>query len=392
LQTVIENLSRREVFTPMDVNDLRKIFLPLIDKINKIKPFIITVVGTNGKGETARNLERISLSIPDMLSSAMWTSPHIKDFAERFSFNGQLSEDESLRNSLSYFLKLYPQNSCNLSFYELSFWIFCHQAIVNNSDILILEVGLGGRLDAVNLFDANVTILTSISRDHTEILGKKYKHIVFEKLGVLRKASALVYSVRSKYVKKLVEEATSNVGSSEVFFISPDDKKYICYKERNWVLASKGFELLTGIKKHIPYDASWVSLGRGNSMKWRGHRLIFYNSHNLDAHREFLKNKINKENQFLILFFSQRVEREIKAIQLLYRKYFKGDFVIGAIDSHYKILSKKKIKNILGDESKIIDFSDQKNAEDTLFSIGAGKYLITGTNFIQKMLMEKAGV
>ena len=76
----------------------------------------------------------------------------------------------------------------------------------------------------------------------------------------------------------------------------------------------------------------------------------------------------------------------------MYRKYFKGDFVIGAIDSHYKILSKKKIKNILGDESKIIDFSDQKNAEDTLFSICAGKYLITGTNFIQKMLMEKAGV
>ena len=105
------------------------------------------------------------------------------------------------------FNKYSPQNEINLSFYELSFWLFCHQLINEKPDLIILEVGLGGRLDAVNVFDANLVILTSISRDHTEFLGNTYKDIVSEKLGVLRESCKLVFSVNSEYLKNIVEKS-----------------------------------------------------------------------------------------------------------------------------------------------------------------------------------------
>ena len=204
MQLEIEKLSQRELYTPMDFNSLREIFLPLLREIKKYPTKIITIAGTNGKGETANNLLDIARKSNQFNNVAMWTSPHIRNYEERFNFNGKSIKSGELRKSLDFFLSLYPKNKCNLSFYEISFWLFCYQIVIRKPDLVILEVGLGGRLDAVNLLDANVCVLTSISRDHTEYLGRNYKEIVLEKLGILRKNTSLIYSTRTSYLKNII--------------------------------------------------------------------------------------------------------------------------------------------------------------------------------------------
>ena len=371
----------------MNFCDLREIFSPLLDKINKAKPVITIVAGTNGKGETSFNLQRIALQSREKKRIALWTSPHVQSYNERFSFDGKNLDEDKLECSLQFFESLYPNNSCRLSFYELSFWLFCHQVILNKSNFIILEVGLGGRLDAVNLFDANQVILTSISRDHTEYLGSFYHQIVREKLGVLREKSKLLFSVRTKYIEKLVLQEAKKLKVQQINRIAPEGK-YIDYRIRNWELAKESYESLTKEKVSIHFEEDFTSLGRGNDILIEGIKFKFYNSHNLDAHREFLQRFANQHSSVLILFFSKRPIIEIKSILKLYSRFYKNKILVGGIEDHFKILSILELKKMGICHNDFVDFSDLRLAILKLKDLGIVNYIVTGTNYIQSMIED----
>lgn len=150
--------------------------------LSRPAPLVITVAGTNGKGSSVAMLEAILSSAGHRVGS--YTSPHLSRYNERIKICGQPVDDQLLCCAFSCID--WARNSISLTFFEFgtlaALWIFERYDL----DVVILEVGLGGRLDAVNLIDADAVLITSIGIDHSEWLGDDRETIGLEKAGVLR--------------------------------------------------------------------------------------------------------------------------------------------------------------------------------------------------------------
>ncbi len=171
-----------------------------LSRINRVKDSlglhfacpVITVGGTNGKGSTCAFLESILMAAGYRVGCH--TSPHLLSFNERARINSQMASDAQLLKAFS----RVEEARCRISDAPtLTYFEFTTLAIMDlftnaNLDVVILEVGMGGRLDAVNIVDADCTIVTSIDLDHMAYLGNTREAIAFEKAGIFRsKASAI---------------------------------------------------------------------------------------------------------------------------------------------------------------------------------------------------------
>ncbi len=150
--------------------------------LSRPAPLVITVTGTNGKGSTCAFLE--SLLLAQGLKVGVYSSPHLLRYNERVRIAGVDVADEAL---CAAFAQLESARAdISLTYFEMgtlaAFWLFERAAL----DAVILEVGLGGRLDAVNLIDADLSLITSIGLDHTDWLGDTRESVAFEKAGILR--------------------------------------------------------------------------------------------------------------------------------------------------------------------------------------------------------------
>ncbi|VYU71998.1 bifunctional tetrahydrofolate synthase/dihydrofolate synthase [Metakosakonia massiliensis] len=145
-------------------------------------PFVFTVAGTNGKGTTCRTLESILLAAG--LRVGVYSSPHLVRYTERVRVQGaELSEGAHTQS----FAEIEAaRGDTSLTYFEYgtlsALWLFKQAQL----DVVILEVGLGGRLDATNIVDADVAVITSIALDHTDWLGPDRESIGREKAGVFR--------------------------------------------------------------------------------------------------------------------------------------------------------------------------------------------------------------
>ena len=153
-------------------------------RLNILQPGTTTILvaGTNGKGSTCEYLERFAMS--NGYSVGKSTSPHLHRFNERIAIDGIPVPDESIVHA---FQKIESaRKAITLTYFEFatlaSLVLFCEQKV----DVAILEVGLGGRLDAMNIVDPDLTIITSISLDHQGWLGDTRAAIAREKAGIMR--------------------------------------------------------------------------------------------------------------------------------------------------------------------------------------------------------------
>ncbi|XKM13879.1 bifunctional tetrahydrofolate synthase/dihydrofolate synthase [Orbaceae bacterium ac157xtp] len=148
----------------------------------KPAPFIFTVAGTNGKGTTCRTLELILLEAGYKVG--VYSSPHILNYTERVRINNCLLPGSSHVQSFNAIET--NRGETALTYFEYStlsaLWLFKQAKL----DIVILEVGLGGRLDATNIVDADIAIITTIALDHTDYLGDTRESIGYEKAGILK--------------------------------------------------------------------------------------------------------------------------------------------------------------------------------------------------------------
>ncbi len=153
-------------------------------------PFTITVAGTNGKGSSVAYLDAILRA--EGYRVGAYTSPHLLRYNERIAIDGQAVDDETICRSFARIEAVREETS--LSFFEFgtlaALDIFMHQVV----DIQILEVGLGGRLDAVNSVDADAVLMASIDIDHQDWLGATREAIGYEKAGVFRPGRPAVVS------------------------------------------------------------------------------------------------------------------------------------------------------------------------------------------------------
>ncbi|MDD2546476.1 MAG: bifunctional tetrahydrofolate synthase/dihydrofolate synthase [Burkholderiaceae bacterium] len=155
---------------------------------------VITVAGTNGKGSTCAMLEAVALQ--SGYRTGVFTSPHLVHFEERCRVHG---ESVSASDLIAHFAIVESARCQNGPEVSLSYFEFTTLAILSllsqaALDVAILEVGLGGRLDATNIIDADCAIITSIDIDHTEFLGPDRESIGREKAGIMRTGRPVVVS------------------------------------------------------------------------------------------------------------------------------------------------------------------------------------------------------
>ncbi len=151
---------------------------------------IIMVGGTNGKGSVCAMLEAVLHAAGYRVGC--YTSPHLLDYNERVRIDKQPVSDEGLCASFARIEQ--ARGDIPLTYFEFGTLAAMQSFIENKVDVAILEVGLGGRLDAVNVFDADCAIVTSVDIDHTDYLGETREAIAFEKAGIFRAGRIAIFS------------------------------------------------------------------------------------------------------------------------------------------------------------------------------------------------------
>ncbi|MFC0350706.1 bifunctional tetrahydrofolate synthase/dihydrofolate synthase [Undibacterium danionis] len=151
---------------------------------------VIMVAGTNGKGSTCAMLEAILLQAGYKVG--LYSKPHFLDFNERARINGIPVGDELFVDTFQEVEA--ARGDISLTYFEFTTLAICQLLARQNLDVVILEVGLGGRLDAVNVIDADVAIVTSVDIDHVDYLGDTREKIGFEKAGIFRSGKVAICS------------------------------------------------------------------------------------------------------------------------------------------------------------------------------------------------------
>ena len=153
---------------------------------------VITVAGTNGKGSTCAMLESILLQAGYRVG--VYTSPHLVHFEERLRLNGAPVESATLAIAFGDVERIRIEAGVSLTYFEFSTLAILDVMARSGLDVAILEVGLGGRLDAVNIIDPDCAVITSVDLDHMEFLGSDRESIGREKAGIMRTGRPVVVS------------------------------------------------------------------------------------------------------------------------------------------------------------------------------------------------------
>ena len=198
------------------------------------------VAGTNGKGSTAAMLQRV-LSLAGY-RTALYTSPHLVSFTERI----RIGDQEIARHEVVALAEEITERTAAadvpLTFFEfitvLAFVYFARQ----QAEVAVIEVGLGGRLDATNLVDPIISVITTISKDHEAYLGSDLRSIAREKGGIIKPGVPVVCGALSSEIGELLQELAQDQGSPSYFLGS----------QFSFSLKNQGLFDYTGIKQYFP--------------------------------------------------------------------------------------------------------------------------------------------
>jgi len=215
--------------------------IPVAEQLGVINPKakVITVAGTNGKGSTTTTLSAILNA--QGLNVGLYQSPHIYRFNERVKLAGQEVDDQTLIDAFVAVDQARRICDLSLSFFEATtlaaFVIFKQK----QCDVWVLEVGLGGRLDVVNVIDPDVAVITNIGLDHTDWLGDTIEKIAFEKAGIIRANIPVIFAGAQdipQAIQHKVQEtnATLYALNHDYFYDNSEDGQ-------SWNFASSGTTL-----------------------------------------------------------------------------------------------------------------------------------------------------
>ena len=199
-EEVIKNLtSKGKFYIDLGLDRIKAALKELGNPQDDLK--FIHVAGTNGKGSTCAMLESILREAG--YKTGLYTSPHIYEYTERIKVNGvEISKED--------FARLYPKTEIHLTEFEILTIIAFRYFKEQNVEIVILETGMGGRLDATNVIKENLcSIITQIDLDHTDRLGKTKDEIAFEKAGIIKSNCPVVTSMGYEAIRDRADELNS---------------------------------------------------------------------------------------------------------------------------------------------------------------------------------------
>ena len=370
-------------------------------------PKTIHIAGTNGKGSVQSFIKNILVS--NGYSCDAYISPHLSRFNERIVLNNKNVSDKKLLSTLEFVKKI--NNNNKITFFEIitaaAFVLFQR----TNSDFLILETGLGGRLDATNVIPNKLcSIITPISYDHEEYLGKTIYKITKEKLGIVKNNHFVIIGKQKKNVNKFIKNKLSK--NKNVFFYEKNFKINNCNNNKfdfyfnkkkmslnqpklkglhqidNASIALAFSEIMYRNKLKIDFkkvksavkNTSWP--GRLEILNYNNKKIILDGSHNIDGAKklnQFLKlNKIKPVVLFGMLnnkkinFFLKLIKDQIISVLAIKIPNEKNAFLENEITNKCHLLSIEcsSVKN-MNEALKYIRKSDQK-----VFLITGSLYLV----------------
>ncbi len=230
---VIDQLLDREYFgMKLGLESISDLLAQLDNPQNNFHS--IHVAGTNGKGSTATMMARILEASGRKVG--LFTSPHLHAVNERFQINGQFISDHRL-NRLAQKIQQLDESrkpAQPLSFFEfitaLAFLYFSEEAV----DVAVIEVGLGGRLDATNVLLPQVSVITSIAHDHEKYLGNKLEDIAAEKAGIIKPQVPVVCGGLKTAALKVIEQVAAEQQAPLVCVDAPASSQQGSFNLDQW--------------------------------------------------------------------------------------------------------------------------------------------------------------
>lgn len=290
---------------------------------------IVHVAGTNGKGSVCEYLNSILRTAGR--SVGMFTSPHLVDINERIIYNDTMISDDDFEKIFKETKEIAAGMSEHPSFFEFLFGMAMKYFAGKNPDYIILETGLGGRLDATNIVkNPAVCIITSIGLDHMEYLGDTHAKIASEKAGIIKAGAPVVWMRDREDVAGVIQSAIDErnaisyeINKNAVNIIYADDKK-IDFSLDNMYYCNERFEV-NSPAHYQPYNAALALTAAGvlgitdidvlkaglKKAFWMGRMqkiadgFIIDGAHNDDGIRQFLDSvRMLKPEGGNVIFFS----------------------------------------------------------------------------------------
>lgn len=302
---------------------------------------IIHITGTKGKGST-------TLVLSNMLKfagykTASFVSPHIINVRERIAINNQWISEEDFINITKKIKNILEENKIyNITVFEIFTIIGLYYFYIQNVDYACIEVGIGGKLDCTNIVDSSISVITSISYDHMEILGNTIEEITEQKAGIIKENSLVVSAAQEKestnIIKKISKEKNSklyifkkdfdvdiisNTNKILEFNYIENEKKYKFettllgeHQSENISLAFKTFTLLIN-NEELYYKAidsiKNFSINARLTFVQRNPDIIIDGAHNSKSLWRVLKT-VYEWYDYLIILFAPLSEKDIKGM------------------------------------------------------------------------------
>ncbi len=245
-----------------DLTNILKLATYLNNPENKFKS--IHVGGTNGKGSTSHMMASVLQEAGYKVG--LYTSPHLKNFTERIRINGEEISKKEVVSFITKHKMFFEENQ--LSFFEMTVGMAFDYFVREKVDIAIIEVGLGGRLDSTNIITPEVSVITNIGLDHTQILGDTLEKIAKEKAGIIKTNIPLVIGEKQESIKNIFKKKAKELYSEITFASEENTEKYKTdllgdYQKKNIKTAVVS---LKKIKRFHVSEESFVK-GFGNVVK-----------------------------------------------------------------------------------------------------------------------------
>ncbi len=333
----------------------------------------VHVAGTNGKGsvsfKTANSLYKSGYKV------GLFSSPHISSFRERIVINNKIISKKDVVKGTSLIFSLCSEHNVDLSFFEivtlLCFWYFAK----NKVDIAIIETGLGGRLDATNIITPIVTVITSISFEHTQYLGVSLDDIAKEKSGIIKENVPLVLGPNAnlsviKEIAKIKNSYVEQVFSKDSFY---DDINIKIAKAVLSLLVNNGYNIdfdnIKDIIKKRPKCRFEVFTNKntvGKLFQYFPKAVVLDVAHNKEAFisiKKALKSKYNVDKVRTILGISQ--DKDIEGCLDVIISFSSHIYCVEA--NSERSLPKERLYHYLLDEG-YTSISMKKNINETVYS------------------------
>lgn len=271
----------------------------------------VHIAGTNGKGSVSTKIAK-GFELAGK-KTALFTSPHISSFRERITINGHMISEEAVTKWLSVIFEKIEEEAIHATFFEVTTLLAFLYFKSENVDVAVIEVGLGGRLDATNVITPLLSVITSISLEHTQILGSTIEDIAKEKCGIIKPNTPLVVG------PKVPHDVVAPMAQALKAFCYSVEGIYDDFDLENQAIAQKAMELLNIPSTCITQALKIRPPCRREIFCIDGHHLILDVAHNPDGLERLFKwltaeYPLHKLHVICGLSYGKDVENALKVI------------------------------------------------------------------------------